>query len=59
MTQGGVSARMEKYASKTIKEFLEDITASVVILGVDGLFDVSETTVRLELAEVRAFHRST
>ena len=50
---------MGKYAAYTIKEFPEDIMASVVTPAADHLFNVSKTSVRLEEVEVRAFHRAT
>ena len=43
----------------TIEEFPEDITASVVMLATDHLFDVSKREVRRKEAEVRAFQRDT
>ena len=49
---------MEKYVVDTIKEFLEDITTSVVTPAADNISGVRDMAVRLEDAEGRAFHRS-
>ena len=57
--QGGVSAKMEKYVSDTIKEFSEDTTASVAMPAADHLLDVRDMSVRLEKEEEREFHRAT
>ena len=38
---------MGKYAAYTIKDFPEDIMASVVTPAADHLFNVSKTSVRL------------
>ena len=55
---GEISEIMRKCVDDNIEEFLEDITASVVMLVADQLFDMRTTETQPKETEGRYFHRT-